>query len=85
MIAQLTLRNVPDEVKKRLRARAEKAGHSINRTTLELLEQALGIRPTEVRKRNLARFAGQWSPEESRTFEKNVRIFEKIDADVWPK
>jgi hypothetical protein len=85
MIAQMTLRHVPDEVGKGLRVRARKAGRSLNRAAIELLEQALGIRAMDAKKRDLSPFAGQWDREERRTFERNMRVFERIDAEVWPK
>ncbi len=85
MIAQMTLRHVPDEVGKCLRVRARKAGRSLNRAAIELLEQALGIRATDARKRDLSRFAGQWNREECRAFERATRVFEQIDAEVWSK
>ncbi|MEI8243269.1 MAG: hypothetical protein WCI17_08390 [bacterium] len=83
MIAQMTLRQVPDAVGEGLRVRARKEGRSLNRAAIELLEQALGIRATDARKRDLSSFAGQWNREECRIFERNTRIFEKIDAEVW--
>ena len=85
MIAQMTLRQVPEAVEKGLRLRARKEGHSLNRSAIELLEKALGIRAIDARKRDLSHFAGQWSHEECRTFERNMRVFEKIDAEVWSK
>ncbi len=85
MIAQMTLRQVPDEVGKGLRVRAKKARRSLNRTAVELLEQALGLQTKDARKRDLSRFSGQWDREECQAFERNTRVFEQIDAEVWPK
>ena len=85
MIAQMTLRNIPDEVGKCLRMRAKKSGRSMNRAAIELLEVALEIRPRDAKRRDLSRLAGQWNPEECRTFERNTRVFEQIDPEVWPK
>ncbi len=83
MITQMTLRQIPDEVEKGLRARARKTGRSLNRTAITLLEQALITKPAATRKRDLSRFAGQWSREECRTFERDTRIFEQIDSEIW--
>ncbi len=80
MIAQMTLRHVPDAVGKGLRSKAKKDGRSVNRTTVDLLEQALGMRAKDARKRDLTRFAGHWDREECRAFERNTRVFERIDA-----
>jgi plasmid stability protein len=85
MIAQMTLRHIPDEVGKSLRMRAKKSGRSMNRAAIELLEVALEIRPREFKRRDLSRFAGQWNTEECRTFERNTRVFDQIDPEVWPK
>jgi len=85
MIAQMTLRQIPDAVGEGLRTKARKAGRSLNRATIELLEQALGIRATDAKKRDLSRFAGQWDREACRTFERNTRVFERIEAEAWPK
>jgi plasmid stability protein len=85
MIAQMTLRHIPDELGKSLRLRAKKAGRSLNRAAIELLEEAVGIRARDAKRRDLSRFAGQWAPEECRTFERNTRLFEQIDTEVWPK
>ena len=85
MIAQITLRQVPDAVGKGLRVRARKGGRSLNRAAIELLEQALGIKAADARKRDLSGFAGQWDREECREFERNTRMFKRIDAEVWRK
>ena len=85
MIAQMTVRHVPDAVGKGLRSKAKKDGRSVNRTTVDLLEQALGIRAKDAKKRDLSRFAGRWNREECRSFACNTRVFEQIDAEVWPK
>ena len=83
MINQMTLRRVPDAIEKGIRGRARSTGRSLNRATIELLEQALGIRATDARKRDLSRFAGQWDRAECRAFERNTIAFERIDAEVW--
>jgi len=83
MIAQMTLRRIPDAVEKKLRARSRRSGHSINRTTIELLEEALGVKASEGQKRDLSMLAGKWNEAEYREFERHTAIFEKIDAEVW--
>jgi len=85
MIAQMTLRRVPDEVRKGLRATAQKTGRSLNRAAIDLLEEALGIRSKEAKKRDLSHLAGQWDRDECRLFERNTRVFDRIDAEVWRK
>jgi len=83
MIAQMTLRRVPDAVKKKLRARSRQSGHSINRTTIELLEEALGITASDGKKRDLSMLAGTWQEAEYQEFAGSTALFEEIDAEVW--
>ena len=83
MIAQMTLRRIPDAVEKKLRAKSRESGHSINRTTIELLEEALGVKEHEGKKRDLSMFAGQWQEAEYREFERHTAMFDQVDAEVW--
>ena len=82
---QLTLRQIPDSIEKKLRIMARETGHSINKTIISLLEKALGLgkeRRTQ-KKRDLSRFAGLWARGEAEEFEKSMQIFEQIDPEVW--
>jgi hypothetical protein len=83
MIKQMTLRQVPDVLEKGIRARARKTGRSLNRATLELIEEALGVRPAEQKRRDLAPFAGEWSREEREAFDRSLAVFERIDEETW--
>lgn len=83
MIAQMTLRRIPDGVEKKLRARSRRSGRSINRTAIELLEEALGVRASEGKKRDLSMLAGAWNEAEYQEFERNTVKFKEIDAEVW--
>ncbi len=83
MSTQITLRQIPDEVEKRLRLRARKAGRSLNRTTIDLIEEALGVKPSAKKRRDISSLAGQWSSQECAAFERNTRIFEQIDKELW--
>ncbi len=83
MITQMTLRRIPDAVEKKLRSRSRRYGHSLNRTTIELLEEALGIKASDGKKRDLSMLAGKWQKAEFREFERHTAMFEMIDAEVW--
>lgn len=83
MIAQMTLRQIPDAVEKGLRQRARKAGRSLNRVTIDLIAEAMGTKSSPRKRRDLSGLAGQWSPQECGTFERNTRIFERIDQETW--
>ena len=83
MIKQMTLRQVPDAVEKGIRGRARRTGHSLNRTMIALMEETLGIRTTEKKRRDMSRFAGQWSNEECAAFDRNTFVFEHVDEETW--
>ncbi len=83
MIHQMTLRQVPDGVAKGLKFRARKSGQSLNRTIIALIEEALGIKHTGKSKRDLSKFAGQWSAKELAEFKHNTRLFEQLDKEIW--
>ena len=83
MIRQMTLRQIPEQVAKGLRARARKSGLSLNRATIALIEEALGMQGSQRKRRDLSRVAGQWTAAECAAFERNTRIFDKIDTELW--
>jgi plasmid stability protein len=76
----MTIRKIPDAVEKGIRLRARKAGRSMNSATIELIEEALGLRGTEKKKRDLSGISGQWSAVEFTDFEAHTRQFEQT---VW--
>lgn len=83
MMNQMTLRQIPEAVGKRLRDRSRRSGRSMNQTAIALLEEALGVKASEGRKRDLSSFAGAWNEEEFREFERHASQFETLDAEVW--
>ena len=85
MIRQMTLRQVPDALEKGIRARARSTGRSLNRAMIALIEEALKVRPAQSKKRDVSRFAGQWSEEECAAFARNTMVFERIDEETWKK
>lgn len=62
MPKQLTMRNVPDEVAKRLANLSQERNTSINATVLAILEQAVGIKG---RRQRIERYV-TWTDEDSR-------------------
>lgn len=83
MIKQMTLRQVPDAVEKGIRERARSTGSSLNRVMIDLMEESLKVRPVEKKRRDVARFAGQWSQAECDAFDRNTQVFEHIDEETW--
>jgi hypothetical protein len=82
-MSQITLRQLPDNLERQIRRLADENNTSINKTIIRLLHRALGLTPGEDKKRDLSEIAGSWSAGEVREFEENLRIFEKIDEEIW--
>lgn len=79
MAAQITVRNVPKELARRLARLAEASGRSINATVLDLLERATGI---DGRRERLARYT-TWSNADAEEFEQALREQRTIDPKLW--
>jgi len=82
----VTLRNFPAELARRIQQRARDKGLSLNRTIIEILEEALGIfrprRPERVY-HDLDPLIGSWSPSEAREFEEALSRQRAIDPELW--
>ena len=79
MARQFSIRNVPEELSRRIEALSEERGTSINSTVLSLLEQAVGI---EARRKRLARYT-TWSDEDLEAFRSALAAQRVIDPKVW--
>jgi len=79
----LTIRNVSPELAEALGEQKQSRGTSMNRTVLDLLEQALGVGNTRRRSNGLAALAGTWSEEEFERFEEAIAAHEQVDEELW--
>ena len=79
MASQITVRNVPKELAKRLAKLAESNGQSVNTTVLRLLERATGI---DGRRARLARYT-TWSEEDAEEFDQALKAQRTIDLKLW--
>jgi plasmid stability protein len=79
MADQITVRNVPEELARRLARLAEASGRSINATVLDLLERAIGI---DGRRARLERYT-TWSRADAEDFEQALREQRTIDPTIW--
>ncbi len=77
----LTVRNLPPEIAEALKREKRRRGTSLNQTVIDLLEQSLGV--SGQRSNGLHRFAGSWTEQDFREFEKAVAGFDAIDPDLW--
>ncbi len=77
---QYTLRNIPQELDRALKARAKLLGKSVNHVTLEAL--AHGMQQT-LRRRNLRSMPGSWTKTEAEAFEESLANQRSIDHELW--
>jgi hypothetical protein len=83
--SNFNLRGVPPDVMTMLKVEAKKLKVSINSLILRLIEQGMGIsqKPKKIKHHDLDFLIGTWSAKESKEFDGHVKIFEKIDDELW--
>ena len=79
----MTIRNVPSELSAALEAERRRRGLSLNRTVLNLMQEALGVSTGGSRSNGLRRLAGCWSEDEFMEFEQAIAPFSEVDEDLW--
>ena len=85
---QITLRSIPENVKKTVKKEAERKGVSLNKAIISLLERAAGAKVPEEKKvlyHDLDHLAGLWSREEAASFDKTLKAQRKVDVELWKK
>jgi len=84
---QLTLRGFDDELGQRLRELAEKEHLSLNKAALKLLRQATGLDARDPSSKRIGsalnEFIGCWTPSEAQEFDRQVKVFEQVDPELW--
>jgi len=83
IVKQLTVRNLPEPVAKRLRDKARREGRSLNGTVAVLLADSLGVGGHQRKHRDLTGIAGTWTESEAAEFARNTALFESIDEELW--
>jgi hypothetical protein len=79
MRSQLTVRGVPDEVRRRLSQIGQDRQESVNTTILRILERAVGA---DGRRQHLEEYA-TWGADDLVDFERALAAQRTIDADLW--
>ena len=77
---QYTIRNIPPELDKAIKARAKRLGKSINQIALEALANVVD-RPTP--RRRLRNMPGAWSKSEAQKFDRFLEQHRAIDEELW--
>ena len=81
----MTIRRIDPGLDRVIKSRAKQKNVSVNQWVLDALKKVTGMGKEPVFKKHtdLDALAGGWSKEEAKAFQKNTRIFERIDEDVW--
>ena len=77
---QYTIRNIPPELDKAIKARAKRLGTSINQVALEALANVVD-RP--IPRRSLRNMPGAWSKSEAEKFDRFLEQHRAIDEELW--
>lgn len=81
----ITIRGIDPRLDQRIKSWAKQNHLSVNQWVLEVLKKVTGLRKEPIFKKHydLDGLAGGWTKEEARAFQKNTKIFERIDEEVW--
>ncbi|MCC6741096.1 MAG: hypothetical protein IT452_18795 [Planctomycetia bacterium] len=79
----LTVRNLEPDIAKALDRERRRSGTSLNQTVMDLLRRALGIQRGKKFSNGLAKYAGGWTEEEFREFQRNLSLQRQIDEEMW--
>ena len=71
-MSQITVRQLPEKIEKRLRDLARENQTSLNKTIIALLKKGLGMEEHSGKNRDLADLAGTWNAKHADEFEKII-------------
>lgn len=80
----LTIHDIENEIADAIEKMAHATGMSQNKVIKKLLRKALELEASEKPKRDLSAFTGAWTEEEGIEFEKSLKVFDKVDEEMWP-
>lgn len=89
MSRTITIRNMPEELERRIEAMAAEEGASLAQTVIRLLLRATGLRGPQGSGGRLERhdelddLAGTWSAADAAEFEDALAQLRRIDPEVW--
>jgi len=78
---QYTIRNIPEQVDRALRRRAEESGKSFNQVALEALTSGAG--QTLVPKRDFSEIIGSITEKEAKGMDEEIRLQRQVDLRLW--
>jgi len=81
----ITIHGLDDITSQQLQIAAENLGLSLNKTIKRIIQEALGIKPTEIssRKSDFEEFCGIWSKEDLKEFNLAVEPLRQVNPGDW--
>lgn len=81
----ITIRGIDAELDAAIKEQASRSRQSVNQWLVEALKKITGMAKEPVFKKynDLDGLAGTWSKQEAEAFLADIKIFEKIDKDIW--
>lgn len=78
---QYTIRGIPPDVDRAIRARARVAGKSLNAAAVDALAEGAGVAGAPRKRRDLGDVAGTWRAEKA--VEAALADQDRVDEDLW--
>lgn len=86
-MSTLTIHALEPSVEKRIRAKAEREGRSLNQTLKVLLAESVGMQPTRSSatdyRAEFSEFKGVWSKRDAQEFQAAVADLERVNMADW--
>lgn len=79
----ITLRNIPEDVSRQIRRRAEEEGISLNKAIIKLLQEHINPKEPKRTYHDLDHLAGAWTVEETREFDGLIKKQRTVDMKFW--
>jgi hypothetical protein len=81
----ITIHGIDDITSQQLQNIAEKLGLSLNKTIKKILQEALGIKPSEIssKRSEFEEFCGIWTKDDQKEFNKAVEPLRQINPEDW--
>ena len=81
----ITIHGIDDITSQQLQNTAEKLGLSLNKTIKKIIQEALGIKPSEIssKRSEFEEFCGIWTNQDLKEFNKEVEPLRQIYPEDW--
>ncbi|MEK6558376.1 MAG: hypothetical protein AABZ14_08785 [Candidatus Margulisiibacteriota bacterium] len=81
----ITIRNIDNQLNEILKQNAKKNNLSLNRWLLQVLNRVAGNEKNVQLQTHheLDALSGGWSKKDVQAFDKNTKLFEQVDGEIW--